>query len=99
MVTNPKVIFIIVCTLAGMAVLSLGLTFILIWYKADPVMIAIVAGQFGQTSLTALITLLTNTRTQAGPPQTVTIQAPAAAPVPPVSAYPDLIPVPPGATI
>lgn len=71
-----------------MAVLSLVLTFILIWYKADPVMIAIVAGQFGQTALTALITLLTNTRTQAGPPQPVTFQPPVAGPVPPAAPMP-----------
>jgi hypothetical protein len=85
-ITNPKVVFIIVGTLAFMAVLSLSLTFVLIWVKADPVLIAIVAGQFGQTALTALITLLTNTRTQAGPPQPVTFQAPPAGPVPPTPA-------------
>jgi hypothetical protein len=88
MITNPKVVFIIVGTLAFMAVLSLSLTFYLILAKADPVLIAIVAGQFGQTALTALITLLTNTRTQAGPPQPVTFQPPAAGPVPAVAPTP-----------
>lgn len=78
MVTNPKVVFIIVGTLAFMAVLSLCMTCYLVIVKADPVMIAIVAGQFGQTALTALITLLTNTRTQQGPPQPVTFTPPVA---------------------
>jgi len=66
MVTSPKIIFIVVGSLALTVFLGLGGIYHLILLKTDAALIAIISGPV-LTALGALISLLNNTRTQAAP--------------------------------
>ena len=70
MVTSPRIIFIVVCSLAGIVFLGLGEIFYLIMQKVDAALIGIIASPTS-IALGALISLLNNTRTQAAPTSTL----------------------------
>ncbi len=66
MVTSPRIIFIVVSSLAAIVILGLGTMFYLILQKTDAALIGIIASPVA-TALGSLISLLNNTRTQAAP--------------------------------
>lgn len=66
MVTSPKIIFIVVCSLALIILCGLAGMFYLILQKTDAALIGIIAGPTA-TALGSMISLLNNTRTQAAP--------------------------------
>lgn len=66
MVTSPKIIFIVVSSLAAIVLAGLGTMFYLILNKTDAALIGIIASPVA-TALGSLISLLNNTRTQAAP--------------------------------
>jgi hypothetical protein len=77
MSTNPKIIFIVVLSMALFCVLGMVGCFLLIVWKLDPGLIAIMAG-FTGTAMGQLGGMLNNTRTQASEPtQTQIVNTPA----------------------
>ena len=66
MVTSPKIIFIVVCSLALIVLLGLAAMFYLILVKTEGALIGIISGPTS-IALGSLISLLNNTRTQAAP--------------------------------
>ncbi len=67
MSTHPRIIFIIVCAMAAYVPLGMLAVFLLILWKADPALIAVMAGFVG-TALGGLMSMLNNTRTQGADP-------------------------------
>lgn len=92
MVTSPKIIFIVVSSLAAIVILGLIGMFYLILEKTDAALIGIIAGPTA-TALGSLISLLNNTRTNAAPPSLPEPIQPIQHPAPVIVANPEPIPV------
>lgn len=94
MVTSPKIIFIVVGSLAAIVILGMIGMFCLILMKTDAALIGIIAGPT-LTALGSLISLLNNTRTNAAPPTPPPLTLPEPVPGPEQSPVPVLVANPP----
>lgn len=81
MSTKPHIIIMIVISMALFVAMGMVGVFLLILWKCDPGLIAIMAG-FTGTALGQLGGMLNNTRTAGGPPESVTVANAPSNPVP-----------------